>query len=215
MDGEFHRLKYALSSGNISFIASWLSRYGNLLIDDNLFLSIDQGTPDFHSRKYGLASCEFWLSVSSSVLASIGKSIKTFQESNQSTCADSEEEEILQATDVEQSKSDPASINVCLEILARILLLCSKSMHHRSKILRRDVVDLIRGSEIQSALIAFSAQADPPATALILALLSASMDYNAHRKYFQHDVVLKAAGIFAIIIAGIVRNDLSSSSLTD
>jgi hypothetical protein len=190
IEGELHRLKYALSSGNISFITHWLSRYENLLMENVSSSPIGRSSEGLQGRKYGVEFAEFWLSVSSSAIVSICKSLTDIHVGQKIDYED------------EQSQAENTPIDVSLEILSRILLLCSNSILPRSKVLRRDIVDLIRGSEMQSGLVTLMSTAEQSTTALIFSLFSASMDHEARQKFFTQDVVLKAAGISAILIAG-------------
>ena len=190
---ELHRLKYALSSGNLSFIAHWLERYENLLLDDESHLEETDGQLD------SSVSTDFWLSVSSSVIASVGKLAKGKENvEDQMTCADSEDE----STNADQGDHNK-SICHGLEILAKILLLCFKSTYPQSKLLLRDIVEIIRGSDIQLDLVAMiSTCTYPLVKALILAVLSASMDLASRQQLLTHDVLLNAAGIAAVLISG-------------
>jgi hypothetical protein len=202
---ELNRLKYALSSGDMPFIATWLSRYECLLLDSEVFTSLVIESPEARlssaQQRRGSGSSDFWLSVSSSVLASIGQlssSIKN--EANEMTFADSEDDDEVSVG----IRQDPKSLSTCLEILTRLLLLCSKSLYVQSKSLQRDILDLIKGSDLQHILVEMIPNAEPVDAALIFAVLSASMDTAERQKLFTHSNILKAAGIAAVLIAGAV-----------
>ncbi len=113
------------------------------------------------------------------------------------TCADSEDDDVSDGLRQEQK-----SLSTYLEILTRLLLLCAKSIYTQSKYLQRDILDLIKGSDLLPTLVDMIPTAEPVDAALIFAVLSASMDPAARKKLFTHSTVLKAAGIAAVLIAG-------------